>query len=216
EAWVNCTRLSNDQQIYILGKGRTQNRGFASENQNYALRLRGQKGEACVSFLFRSADNRRGESNDFHRWTTRTGFAIGSGWHHVAVTYTFGKPESIRGYVDGERLEGAWDYGGPTDEGPVVDDDEVWIGSSMGGSAGATFHGEIDEIALYRTALDAERIKTRYRAIEPDPYITDESLVPADGFLVEVHEGIPDRQSWKFLLTEPQERYTEPALMILD
>src|SRR5690606_14478444 len=24
EAWVNCTRLSNDQQIYILGKGRTQ------------------------------------------------------------------------------------------------------------------------------------------------------------------------------------------------
>jgi len=43
--------------------------------------------------------------DDWHRWTSDDGFEPGSGWHHVAVTYTFGKPESLRGWLYGETDE---------------------------------------------------------------------------------------------------------------
>src|SRR5688572_30614044 len=35
EAWVRCDKISDGQQSYIIGKGRTQNPGFASSNQNW-------------------------------------------------------------------------------------------------------------------------------------------------------------------------------------
>lgn len=214
EAWVNCTKLGEDQQVYILGKGRTKNEGVATENQNYALRLRGQKGQACVSFLFRSADNRAGERNDFHRWNTDKGFAVGSGWHHIAVTYKFGDAKSVRGYIDGEKLAGSWDYGGATDEAPVVDNDQIWIGSSLGGSPGNTFVGQLDEIALYRTALSDERIAARYKAIAPKSYVTEQ--VPQSDFLVEVFEGVPDKTSWDFPFPDPVDTYTVERLAFLE
>ena len=55
EAWVSLNNIKDGQQIYVVGKGRTGNKGFASDNQNYALRLRGDDSAACVSFLFRDA-----------------------------------------------------------------------------------------------------------------------------------------------------------------
>ena len=105
EAWVNANSLKDGQQVYIVGKGRTGNKGFASDNQNYALRLRGDGGAACVSFLFRSrlggSDpaaakaklSKEDSEQRWHRWTSNDGFLPGSGWHHVAVTYTFGKSD---------------------------------------------------------------------------------------------------------------------------
>src|SRR5947207_2291964 len=42
EAWVSPTRITSGQQVYIIGKGRTGNKGFAAENQNWALRLVGK------------------------------------------------------------------------------------------------------------------------------------------------------------------------------
>ena len=45
--------------------------------------------------------------------------------------------------------------GGKSDAAPVVDDDELWIGSAMGGRLEATLHGQIDEVAIYRRALTA-------------------------------------------------------------
>lgn len=74
EAWVAPAKLGDGQNMYVVGKGRTKNEGFASENQNYALRLAGDNGRACVSFLFRNAKNRLGQQEDFHRWTTTDGF----------------------------------------------------------------------------------------------------------------------------------------------
>lgn len=167
EAWVRCDKLSDGQQAYIIGKGRTQNPGVASNNQNWALRLRGQGGLACVSFLFRDERNRpEAGDEDWHRWTGNAGFKPGTEWHHVAVTYTFGKPESIRGFLDGTMVGGDWDMGGATRLGPVIDDDEVWIGTSMGRSPGATLAGAIDEPAIYRQALSPERIKA-HCALKP-------------------------------------------------
>lgn len=81
--------------------------------------------------------------------------------HHVAVTYVFGEPDSIRGYIDGKPVKGRWDMAGPTTKRPIVDDDELWIGSAMGGGSG--FSGMIDEVALYRKALTAEQIANHVR-----------------------------------------------------
>ena len=39
EAWVNPTKISSGQQVYVVGKGRTGNAGFAADNQNWSLRL---------------------------------------------------------------------------------------------------------------------------------------------------------------------------------
>lgn len=215
EAWVLVKKLGDGQQMYVVGKGRTKNAGVAEDNQNFALRLAGKKGDACVTFLFRSEDNRKGNQNDFHRWTSKTGFDIESGWHHVATSYTFGKPESVRGYIDGQQLDGEWDYGGATTEAPVVDDDELWIGSASAINTSNSFHGSIDEVAIYRTALPAERIAARYQVLQPKPYLTTLEP-PQDGALVEVFEGIPDKLSWDFVMPEPTERYTESGFALAE
>jgi len=212
EAWVRADAVNDNQQVYIIGKGRTGNKGFAPDNQNYALRLRGEGGTARISFLFRSADNRAGNRNDFHRWNSDEGFIPGDGaWHHVAVSYRFGSPDSIRGVLDGRSVTGRWDYGGATKEGPVVDDDELWIGSSMGGSAGSTFQGLIDEVAIYRKLVEPERLLARYDAHLPDPReaeLSDEN-VPEDAVLVEIHEGIPASESWSFVAPPSMESFRQ-------
>src|SRR5262245_17600256 len=94
EAWVNPTKINSGQQIYIIGKGRTGNKGFASDNHNWSLRLLGKDGGCRFSFLFRDADNRKGVQDDWHRWVSDAGFAPGSGWHYLAVSYQFGKGDS--------------------------------------------------------------------------------------------------------------------------
>ncbi len=216
EAWVNVVKLGNGQQMYVIGKGRTRNEKVAAENQNYALRLSGEAGQACISFLFRDVDNRVGKQEDFHRWTATEGFGIDSGWHHIAVTYVFGEPESLRGYSDGKLVPGKWDYGGATKEAPVVDNDELWIGSSMGGNPSSTFHGQIDDIALYRTALSAERIALRYVAEQPPSYETPEELITADNVLLEIFQGIPDKQNFKFPVPKPSEQLAWPYFALTE
>ena len=66
EAWGSPGPIGEGENVYLIGKGRTNNKSFAANNQNYALRLRGQ--------------------------------------------------------------------GGASKRPPVVDDDELWIGSALGGS----------------------------------------------------------------------------------
>ncbi|ADB15038.1 protein of unknown function DUF1549 [Pirellula staleyi DSM 6068] len=206
EAWVYVKKLANGQQSYIVGKGRTGLEGQAADNQNYGLRVNGESGRASLSFLFRSSDNRRGTTDDWHRWNTTSNFTIGA-WHHVAVSYVFGKPDSIRGYIDGKPSKGTWDYGGPSAEGPVVDNDELWIGSAQGTAGSNSFTGLIDEVAIYRCELPAERIAARFQMVQPDPYLTNVP-VPAGKVLVEVFEGIPDAFSWDFIHPSPSERFT--------
>ncbi|MGN6544940.1 MAG: LamG-like jellyroll fold domain-containing protein, partial [Aureliella sp.] len=156
EAWVQVDQLRGGDNVYVIGKGRTGSPGFAADNQNWALRVRETKGKAGLSFLFAtpvpSGATRNG--SHWHRWTTKSGFKPGKGWHHIAVAYQFGQPGSIRGWIDGQLQEGTWDMGGPTEQAPVVDDDEVWIGSSQGGAASSSFRGSLDAIAIHRQALD--------------------------------------------------------------
>jgi hypothetical protein len=222
EAWVSLNQIEEGRQIYIVGKGRTGRTGFAPENQNYALRLRGTPdggtSTAAVSFLFRDQDNRPAgdpkTAEDWHRWTSHSGFLEGTGWHHVAVTYTFGQPKSIRAYIDGLEVEGTWDMGGPSDQPPVVDEDELWIGSSMGGSAASALDGLIDEVAIYRAALTAEQIRRHVNIVAPERDVPLLTAKPGE-VLVEILEGLPDKRTWDFPPPRVTEQYLQQALALV-
>lgn len=210
EAWVKTDDFKTGENVYIIGKGRTGSPDFARDNQNWALRLRESNGQACVSFLFATAPASGATKSDahWHRWTTTSGFGKNTGWHHVAASYKFGEPETIRAWIDGVPQKGAWDMGGPSKEPPVVDDDAIWIGSSMGGSASSSFRGSIDSLAVHRELLSDEVMKTRFSRVggsqvggaqvakpqaESAPQIAE---VPAGRVVVSLHEGFPAHNRW--------------------
>jgi len=194
EAWVQVTELRPDENVYIIGKGRTYQKGFSKENQNWALRLRESDGNAKVSFLFFSKGEKDKPGN-WHRWTSKEGFSVRSGWHHVAVSYTFGNSESVAGWLDGKKIAGVWDMGGATNRAPVVDDDSIWIGSSMGGSSSNSFRGYLDEIGVHRGILSDDVLKSRFRRVGQDPLANKPDAlipvvgIPKSGFKVDLHEG---------------------------
>jgi hypothetical protein len=164
EAWVKPDGLRKGENAYIIGKGRTDPKSANPSNQNWALRLRVLYDSACLNFLFASQS---GTGIKWHRWTTPTGFTNDRRWHHVAVRYEFGKPESIRGWIDGKEIKGSWDMDGETTDAPVVDDAPVWIGSSMGGLANSSFRGAIDDIRLHRTLVPAAEIAAHFATTLP-------------------------------------------------
>lgn len=205
EAWVRVDDLRNGENLYIIGKGRTGAAGFARDNQNWALRLRGAGGKACVSFLFATTPAAGVAKSDahWHRWTTTQGFAPKTGWHHVAAAYRFGEPESVRGWIDGEPLGGQWDMGGASREAPVVDDDAVWIGSSQGGAPGNSFRGLLDSIAVHRSILDDKTLAARFKRVG-EPIVAKPAVetlpplgpLPQGRVVVTFHEEMPSHDRW--------------------
>ena len=205
EAWVQVGSLKGGENVYVIGKGRTGSSGFAADNQNWALRVRETKGKGGISFLFATVPGSGQGNSDkhWHRWTTKSGFNPGKYWHHIAVAYKFGEPESIFGWIDGKPEPGVWDMGGATAEAPVVDNDAIWIGSSRGGAAGNSFHGSLDAIAVYREALDDKVMLTRFRrvgeeiVVQPAPEVMpDLGQLPTGQTLIAMHEGMPEHNRW--------------------
>jgi len=171
EAWVKPTKMVTN--AYILSKGRTGNPGVTANNQNWAFRLANKGGEYRPNLLFRSRPDGDWEG-DWHHWTANAGIGADGLWHHVAITYKFGEPESIRAYLDGQEItKGTWTYAGATTRAPVVDNDEVWLGAGMGGSASSSFQGMLDEVALYRKQLSSEELKSRFD-YKPQPFAKPE------------------------------------------
>jgi mono/diheme cytochrome c family protein len=210
EAWVRVKEISNGQYAYILGKGRTHKPGFPEKNQNYALRLFGSGGGTKVSFLFSSGSAGQASSLSWHRWTSTSGFSSG-GWHHVAVSYTFGKPESIRGYIDGKKTGGTWDMGGATTRPPVADGDDLQLGTGNGGGAGNSLRGWLDEVAIWRKAIAEDELVSRFQFVPPPPVVKREDL-PKGQVLVQLcEEGMPAHNAWPDLPLPPTETYREEA-----
>ncbi|MCB1278936.1 LamG domain-containing protein, partial [Prosthecobacter sp.] len=207
EAWVNPAAVPKGGNVYILGKGRTSNPGVAKDNQNYGLRLWEGGGFLRLSFLFRSRKD-GDHAGDWHRWTTTGGFGAASGWHHVAVSYVFGKPETMRGYIDGEDVTGKWDMGGATTQAPVVDDDEVWLGTSMSKQASVSFDGLMDEVKLYREVLPEKVIAARYPVVPYTPQLPEGGL-PKDKVRVEIVEKLGKTGKWPRMFPEPSDVYEE-------
>src|SRR5262249_20695318 len=152
-----------------------------------------------------------GEPADWHRWTTNKGFALGGGWHYVAVTYTFGKSSSICGFIDGQAVPGAWDMGGATDRAPAADADDLTIGTRNRGGAGHTVRGWLDEVTIWRTALPEATLAARYQVVPPAPLVQKAAL-PRGQVLVELCEdGLPARNAWPDPAPAATEMYREDA-----
>ncbi|QDV26426.1 DUF1553 domain-containing protein [Aureliella helgolandensis] len=195
EAWVNPTDIRDGEPRYIIGKGRTNSPGFARDNQNWALRIVGGQGEAKVNFLF--ATKPSSGDKHWHRWTSVQGFPVNTGWHHVAITYRFGEPDSIRGWVNGEPTDGRWDMGGPTAEPPVVDDDQVRIGDR--------FAGMLDAVAIHRNVLGDETLAARFKRLGEERVVRlapakmpDVGQIPAGRVLFQLSESMPAGDRWLY------------------
>ena len=208
EAWVRLDRVGEGQNVYIVGKGRT-HLGGPKNNQNYALRLRSVGGDARVSFLFRSQASDE-QPSDWHRWTSKRGFRPDGSWHHVAVTYRFGDSQSIAGYVDGKSVGGAWDMGGATERPPVVDNDELWIGSALGGGSGNSLCGAIDEVVIDRRIAADDEFADRRIVIRHPPQRPRGGLSP-DWVNVALHEDIGSEGAWPMESSTPLISYRQTA-----
>lgn len=208
EAWVNVEEIKNGAYLYLIGKGRNQNKAFAGENQNYALRIKGEEGEARLSFLFRS-EAKKNIKGDYHRWTATEGFIPSSGWHHVAVVYTFGKSKSLIAYLDGKDVKGKWDLGGATDKAPVTDADDLVIGTGNGGGPGNALKGWLDEVAIHRGKVTEAILAQRFQFVPPAPTIDPKSLIPGKVLVQICEEGVPAKNAWPAMPPTVTEHYQE-------
>lgn len=210
EAWVRVRDLEPGQYAYLIGKGRSGKHGLPEKNQNYALRLKGGADGARVSFLFASQAE-KAKPGEWHRWNSTDAFVVGSSWHHVAVSYTFGKPNGIQAFVDGREMAGRWDLGGPTARPPVTDADDVLLGSGNSGAANNRFNGWLDSVAIYRGLVPADELKARFKFVPPAPPVVREAL-PRGRVLVQLCEqGLPNANFWPVEPPPPSESYEEPA-----
>lgn len=211
EAWVKVESIGEGENVYVIGKGRTGDKGFAADNQNWALRLRKIDGSVRISFLFASEKEAKAAQSDshWHRWTSAGGLSGLNQWHRIAVAYTFGDPASVRGWIDGERQQGKWDMGGATTQPPVVDDDAVWIGSSMGGTVSASFRGWIDSVAIHRGLLDDESMNRRFHRAEPLPEMPPPIKSIPGRVKVTFQESLDSHQQWPLVYELPSD--TKPA-----
>lgn len=216
EAWVKVRSLKDGDAPYVIGKGRLGTKEFGDKNQNYAMRLKGEKGQALVGFLFASAPV-PGTKGDWHRWWSKDGFPVTSGgWHHVAVSYTYGKPKSIKGFIDGREVDGVWDMGGATDRGPVMDGDSVFIGTGSTRVATHSLDGWLDEVAIYRGAVDAEALKARFAFVPPPPPVDRNQLKPGTVLVQLCEEGIPEANAWPVDEPRVTETFTEDVFGFVD
>lgn len=213
EAWVQLDKASGAGGTRtIVSKGRTHQPGFPTDNQNWALRITTGDGMGKLNFLF--ASDPKASSEHWHRWTSNSGFTVDSGWHHVAVAYHFGEPDSLRGWIDGLPMAGTWDLGGKTTLAPVTDNDAVWIGSTMNGGASGTLIGSVDEIRIHRTLLDHQTITARFervggpRVLVPLPASMPQlGTLPAGEVAVILSEGMQSDRRWIHLgESEPEEQ----------
>jgi len=204
EAWLRVDSLAGNSMAYLVGKGRHGEHGqdLGEMNQNYAVRLKSSGGGAQLGFLFTSEHPESGE-RQWHRWWSKKTVAD-SGWHHVALVYTFGKTDSLRAYIDGEPTGGTWDMGGATDHPPVTDADDLVIGTGYRRGAGQAFTGWMDEIAIYRAALPAEHFADVYAYDPPPPPVT-RAMAPEDRVLMQISEkDVPEAKAWP-----PEPKVTE-------
>ncbi len=197
EAWVQPESNGKSALMNIVSKGRTGNPNVDKDNQNWALRLNSDGNQFKVGFLFATAPI---NGSHWHRWTSMVSFTSETGWHHVAVTYEFGKPDSIRAWIDGKPTAGTWDMGGTTIEPPIVDNDEVWIGSS---EVKNQFIGLLDAVVVSRGLLDDAAISNRFHRVGDAPSnrlavaaMPDLGFIAAQSTYNSIHENFPNANRW--------------------
>ncbi|MGC6444789.1 MAG: DUF1553 domain-containing protein [Rubripirellula sp.] len=201
EAWVELGKVRDGELMYVVGKGRSNQKSFSKDNQNWALRVVCDSGTAKLSFLF--ATQTKPDGSHWHRWTSEEGFGVSTGWHHIAIRYRFGDPDSAQGWIDGQPTSGLWDMGGATQAPPITDNDSIAIGAAVHGGKSNQFRGSIDHLAIHRKMLEEKLLATRFNRTGgrvvwgPMPAEMPELGVIERGRVrMSVSEGWPDARRW--------------------
>ncbi len=199
EAWIQTDGADGEEIRNLVSKGRADDE---QGGPNWAMALRPINGQLCLSFVF-ATQNAVETKESQHRWTSETGFLPGADWHHVALTYRFGQPDTILGWIDGKPLKGSWDLGGQTQIIPVFGDEPVWIGGALGGDSKVSFEGKLDAIAIHRQGVESKEMAARFRWTENEdavplaPAIMPElGPLPSGQVIATLHEGMPTHDRW--------------------
>ncbi|MAS96133.1 MAG: hypothetical protein CMO55_23270 [Verrucomicrobiales bacterium] len=196
ESWLKIQSIGKGHMIYLLGKGRSGDRGekLGGENQNYSFRLKGTDNGAQLGILF-TTEHPETKERTWHRWWSKKTVPA-SGWHHVALSITFGKGDSLRAYIDGKAVDGVWDLEGPTDLPPVTDAADLIIGTGFNRGSASSFSGWMDNLIIRRGSVSDEEMATRYSYQPPPPPVSPD-MVPEGKVLVQISEkGVPASNGW--------------------
>jgi len=88
-------------------------------------------------------------------------------WHHLAVSYVFGDPQSAFWVIDGESKTVVWHQGNGLKP-PVSGSDDLIIGAQLSASPGY-LKGGIDQVRIYNRVLSQTEIQNLYETETPMP-----------------------------------------------
>lgn len=215
ESWVKADGGASGE-MYLLGKGRLGKKGLGTMNQNYGFRVKQGPQGLQIGFIFASHNGKGGDRQWHVWWSDDKAFSAGSSWHHIAFTYTFGKADSLKGYIDGKPVTGQWSFAGPTHREPVVDSDDLMIGTGSERKPGNSFKGWIDSIRLYKDTLSPALIANRYKYQEPPPPVSPANIKSGEILVQIADSGLSDNRSWPEEYPEIAESYKEEAFGLFD
>src|SRR5690606_12321150 len=116
------------------------------------LRLRGTEDGVQIGMQF-SASADPAAAPTTHAWWSIEGFEYPASWHHVAISYIFGQPDSIRALIDGRMVSGDWEADGPTAASPTAAAGALIIGAGYDVERRVSFNGWLDEVKVHRAAV---------------------------------------------------------------
>ncbi len=190
ETWVRVRAINEGEEVYVLAKGPV----LGASAHNYALRLRGTEDGVQIGFQF-SAAAADGKPTTSHRWWSREGFEYPAGWHHVALTYVFGDPTSVRGTIDGRPVLGDWEGDGPTDEPPINPAGDLVIGAGYDSEKRVSFNGWLDDIRIHREALSTTALAARY-AFAPPQFAAPNNLKTGEVLIEVCEKDVAEANGW--------------------
>lgn len=198
-AWINASDLSNancghsDCRIVSIANGTSEQAHFlmlstVQEGDSIKLRFRVKAGGSTATVVASSPDLHN------HEWT------------HVAGTYD---GSTMRVYVNGLEV-GNTSKTGVLVQAPTV---PLWIGGNPSGATSRPWHGTIDDVRIYSTALSESEIHELATYMAPTP--TPDSPQPPD--LEQVTYDSPSTVdlsslfAWSPVLANPLHPIDEPA-----
>ncbi len=194
EAWIDLKSIKGSGDVLLVGKG-------SAGALNYGLTAR-LENVVYPAFQYSVLGEEGNGELEQLKWRALYGLPLDSGWHHFAVTYEFGDPESLRLYLDGRRQPGSWTstLEPCLDQSPAENDSPLRF---MSPSGTTRITGSITEAKVSRKALQDNEMAERFSV--PVPY--SPSDYPENRVAVELLEEVPFSHGWIFDTSECEPIY---------
>ncbi|GEM_PF-447812 len=150
EAWIKPANIGGLQTILVKG---------SDGETNYGLRLR----DSELEFFYVDTGGLE------HVYRTAFASIVSGSWFHVAVSFTFGRGDSIAFRVNNSSVSGSWVVGDGSGS-PSTNSHSLNIGSANNYSEKNPFNGIIDEVAIYDSVLSTSELAQRYSALRRTVY----------------------------------------------